>query len=74
MYQAVYKCRLCGEVTQEGHYENLTSIESVKNLQRHGTVHICSDESIGIMDLQGFKNIDFNDETLGRATFGKAGD
>jgi hypothetical protein len=56
MYQAIYKCRLCGEVFN---HEKLSKTEVTEILQE-GCHDIwiernCKGGSIGVADLQGFK-------------------
>lgn len=70
MYQAVYKCRLCGEefkgcVTGN---ENIAMVETInaasgiKSTQplapRIIEYHYCKDGSYGIADFQGFKKVE----------------
>jgi hypothetical protein len=89
MYQAVYKCRLCSGITCSGYVDNCDSVitheifniynedheNNAMNFHPHKhTTHHCPDGSIGVADFQGFKNMDYHDETLGRATFEKVGD
>lgn len=76
MYQAIYKCRLCGEEfkdceTGEMMTQAITVALTVKgttenvrcqrNLYRN-TTHFCKDGSFGFADFQGFKKIDEAEE------------
>lgn len=68
MYQAVYKCRLCGEEFSEDtnliedkiigiDFERKILIDT--NMETHNLLirnhHECADGSLGIVDFQGFK-------------------
>lgn len=68
MYQAVYKCRLCGETFSCGkmYKENevikkIVRISIITPLFPHdngSTAHGCKDGSLGFADFQGFKKIE----------------
>lgn len=72
MYQAVYKCRLCGEEFRENETkeskiqtinipfsinENIKHTEFPINIFKH-TIHYCKDGSIGFSEFQGFKKVE----------------
>lgn len=69
MYQAIYKCRLCGEEFSNGETgENLAEIatallSTADSTRAKGcalfirTVHNCQDSSFGLADFQGFKKV-----------------
>ena len=66
MYQAIYKCRLCGEVFQSGQTgKDIAYSETMflcvgesSQYGQHGKIlHNCSDGSFGIADFQGFKKV-----------------
>lgn len=69
--KAVYKCRLCGEVYEEGSTgENIAqainvalavsgntlSIRCGRNIYKHAN-HYCKDGSFGFADFQGFRRV-----------------
>ncbi len=68
MYQAIYKCRLCGEEfsdyeTEENFAKLATESLTVANstiaiagcAMYMRTIHKCKDGSFGLADFQGFK-------------------
>lgn len=71
-YEAIYKCRLCGEefCDNAAVEENLAEAISMslvvnghtqhvkcqRNLYRHA-VHYCKDGSVGFADFQGFRRL-----------------
>lgn len=69
MYQAVYKCRLCGFITNgcctDSEYTVMTEIYNLSEDKRSEQAiyprtietHHCKDGSIGAADFQGFKKI-----------------
>ena len=65
MYQAIYKCRLCGEkfgdcMTGEEIAEMANvalSVVGERNIYKH-TTHSCKDGSYGFADFQGFKKVE----------------
>lgn len=69
MYQAIYKCRLCGEEfkdceTGEAIAQaivvaltvkgNTENVRCQRNLYKN-TIHFCQDGAFGLADFQGFK-------------------
>lgn len=68
MYQAVYKCRLCGKVFQyDKTYKRNSALRKIwsfndnipyisNNMQY--TVHDCQDGSIGLADFIGFRKVE----------------
>lgn len=69
MYQAVYKCRLCGEefkdcttgeeIAQAANIAlavvgNTNHVKCARNIYKN-TTHYCQDGSFGFADFQGFK-------------------
>lgn len=72
MYQAVYKCRLCGEKLTERTVseDEARSINAALNVYGHtryincdmnlfkNITHACEDGSYGIADFQGFKKME----------------
>lgn len=73
MYQAVYKCRLCGEKFSDEHYvedeiaamaitfglsaKESSKIESFPCSFGRHIIHYCQDGSFGLSDFQGFKRM-----------------
>lgn len=72
MYQAIYKCRLCGEEfveneTKKGKVQTINipflineDIRQVKfpiNIFEN-TTHYCEDGSVGFSEFQGFKKVE----------------
>lgn len=69
MYQAIYKCRLCGEVISQGNIEGKDMELLISTMINCGTTigvtkpkafwkessHNCQDGSFGLADFQGFK-------------------
>lgn len=70
MYQAIYKCRLCGEIIESevlmqphvAHrimrnfiYENEEALRSEPRPINKHDCHNCKDGSLGTVDFQGFK-------------------
>lgn len=67
VYRPYYKCRLCGEFeygdsTTEDAALNAVICRPISNSFR---AHACSDDSVGIADLQGFKAEDEPKDLLG---------
>lgn len=74
MYQAVYKCRLCGEQFCARTYEKcydaellITILSDCETTHTHTTPrypfrrtqkHYCEDGSYGFADFQGFKKVE----------------
>lgn len=72
MYQAIHKCRLCGEVIESeilvqpnvAHriignfvYGNQEELRSEPHPVNEYDAHYCKDGSFGLCDFQGFKKI-----------------
>ena len=59
MYQAIYKCRLCGEIyINDTKFKPLLKESAIINCINKGAeTHECKDESVGIADFQGFKKV-----------------
>lgn len=67
MYQAVYKCRMCGETFKKGNESlgravgiacRLTNEDNFTQGDVYGSryaIHNCKDDSCGFADFQGFK-------------------
>lgn len=70
MYQAIYRCRLCGEIIEneiltQPHvayrimrkliYENEESLGNEPHPVHRHDFHNCKDGSFGYMDFQGFR-------------------
>lgn len=73
MYQAIYKCRLCGKKIIEDIPEHakiristILGCEHEQEIYRHmdvenlgqTTLHNCEDGSLGFVDFQGFKKVE----------------
>jgi hypothetical protein len=77
MYQAVYKCRICGGETSGCCTDSeSTAMREIWNLKVNALseqsahphmieTHHCKDGSIGVADFQGFKKIKEADEIKG---------
>jgi hypothetical protein len=65
MYQAIYKCRLCGEEIKgnsgiyPSYYCNVPQMNVNNNIEYFPKtgIHDCKDGSMGVMDFQGFKKV-----------------
>ena len=53
-YQAIYKCRLCGEKFPIKEKVEMNDVPSLGEKK----IHICDDGSIGVADFQGFKAVE----------------
>ena len=69
--KAIYKCRLCGEIFEDGTVGeelaqainmalvvtgNTQRVKCARNLYKR-TMHYCKDGSFGFADFQGFKKV-----------------
>lgn len=70
MFQAIYKCRLCGKIFKKGNESvgraigiatRLTSEDNFVQGDVYGSrheIHNCEDGSCGFSDFQGFKKVE----------------
>lgn len=64
MYQAMYKCRLCGNKYLAGapipHKDAFSSLSGITDSTAHTSItmiHHCFDDSLGIADFLGYKEV-----------------
>lgn len=72
-YEAIYKCRLCGELFGDGFagediaYMSVSTLvafnepknETITNITKHHrNIHTCKNGSYGLADFQGFKKVE----------------
>lgn len=66
MYQAVYKCRLCGKMfLTDKEYKKGSAVRKMIRIDintpysnRGNEIHYCTDGNIGFADFMGFKKVE----------------
>lgn len=68
MYQAIYKCRMCGETFPAGKlYKEKAAVRKIWDLEMNipywlssieFDIHYCQDGSFGLADFMGFKKVE----------------